>query len=198
MKSPVALLLVGAFVITSATPIGSEPVIGRPCEGCELVFEGLPSRFSSSARIARASQPGEALVITGTVRDPDGTPAAGIVVYAYHTDARGVYPRGDTRHGALRGWVRTDEAGQYRFDTIRPGSYPNRRVPQHVHMHLIEPGKATYYIDDIRFEDDPLLDEPERERPRPRGGSGLVKPERDANGVWHVRRDITLRLNVPE
>jgi len=61
-------------------------------------------------------------------------------------------------------------------------------------MHMIEPGKATYWIDDIVFEDDPLLSARAR---RHRGGRGVVRPERDAYGTWHVRRDIALRLNVP-
>ena len=58
--------------------------------------------------------------------EADGAPAAGIIVYAYQTDATGIYPRGSTRHGRLRGWVRTDEAGRYRFDTIRPGAYTQK------------------------------------------------------------------------
>lgn len=190
----VALL---ATALAGATITGKEPVIGGPCEGCELVFRGMPDSLSSRARIAGPNEPGEPLVIEGTVRNADGTPAPGVVVYAYQTDARGIYPRDETRHGALRGWVMTDADGKYRFDTIRPASYPNSRVPQHVHMHVIEPGRATYYIDDIHFDDDPLLGSRERSVTRPRGGSGLVRPVRDDARAWRVERDITLRLHVP-
>jgi protocatechuate 3,4-dioxygenase beta subunit len=63
-------------------------------------------------------------------------------------------------------------------------------------MHVIEPGRATYYIDDIHFEDDPLLTDRERNRDRPRGGSGLASPVKDDAGTWHVQRNIVLRLNV--
>jgi len=185
------------LAILIATVTGSEPVIGGPCEGCELVFRGMPDKVSNHERIAPKDQPGEPLVIEGTVRNPDGTPAPGIVVYAYHTDVGGIYPRSDTRHGALRGWVITDDSGSYRFDTIRPGAYPNRQIPQHIHMHVIEPGRATYYIDDIHFEDDPLLTDRVRNAPKPRGGNGLAMPTKDRSGTWHVRRDIVLRLNVP-
>lgn len=191
-----SLLLAIGILLTGAVPTGQEPVIGGPCEGCELVFEGLPTKLASTARIAPSTEPGEPLVIDGTVRDLDGSPAAGIVIYAYHTDAGGIYPRGTTRHGALRGWTITDANGRYRFETIRPGSYPNRRAPQHVHMHVIEPGRATYYIDDIHFSDDPLLTDRERNRARPRGGNGLASPAKDDAGTWHVQRDIVLRLNV--
>ncbi len=192
------------FILLSGAPLSAamyaaEPIIGGRCEGCEYVFVGMPDAISSQARIAPTNEPGDSLVIEGTVRTQDGSVAPDIIVYAYHTNREGNYPRGDTRHGRLRGWAKTDANGHYRFDTIRPASYPNSRVVQHVHMHVIEPGEATYWIDDIIFEDDPFLTPERRENmQRGRGGNGLAVPAKDTRGVWHVRRDITLRLNVPE
>lgn len=192
---PALLLAVASF---ASHTHASEPVIGGPCEGCELVFVGMPESIQSEARIAPSDEPGEPLRITGVVTDRDGAPAAGVVVYAYHTDAEGVYPRADTRHGRLRGWARTDAAGHYRFDTIRPASYPRTTIRQHVHMHVIEPGYATYWISDIVFDDDPYLNDSERKRAADgRGGSGLVEPRRDDDDLWHVRRDIALGQGVP-
>lgn len=171
--------------------------MGGPCEGCELVFDGQPKDPGPQARIAPASAPGEPLVIEGTVRTLDGAPASGVVVYAYQTDARGIYPPASTPHGALRGWARTGLDGRYRFETIRPGAYPGQSIPQHVHMHVIEPGRGTYYVDDIVFSDDPLLTAAHRRTMvRGRGGDGLCDPVREG-GVWRVRRDITLGKNVP-
>jgi protocatechuate 3,4-dioxygenase, beta subunit len=191
---PLALLA----VLWPGVVLASEPVIGGPCEGCEYVFVGLPSELSSHARIAPLGESGEPLVLTGVVTTQSGVPAPDIVVYAYHTDAGGVYPRGTTRHGRLRGWVRTDAAGRYSFDSIRPGAYPNRKIPQHVHLHVIEPGRGTYWIDDVLFDDDPLLTpEVRRQARHRRGGDGLAVPEKDARGVWQVRRDVTLGSNVP-
>jgi protocatechuate 3,4-dioxygenase beta subunit len=145
------------------------------------------------------------MTIDGVVRDRAGTPVAGVIVYAYHTDARGIYrPVEDApgasarRHGQLRGWAVTDSVGRYQFVTIRPGHYPERNAPQHVHMHVIEPGCCTYYIGSIVFRDDPLLTGVAREKARAdRGGSGLATPTRGADGVWHVRRDIRLGVGVP-
>lgn len=174
------------------------PVIGGPCEGCEHVFAGLPAELGSRSRIAPPEKPGEPMIIEGIVRSAEGKPVEGIIVYAYHTDAGGVYPRGTTRHGRLRGWARSGSDGRYRFDTIRPGGYPGRDTPQHIHMHVIEPGKATYYIDDIIFADDPRLTAAHRRQmQRGRGGDGLALPARDAGGVWRVQRDIVLGRNVP-
>ncbi len=161
-----------------------ERVLG-PCEGCEAAFEGLPPMLSSAARIATPDEPGEPMPITGTVYHPDGRPAAGIIVYAYHTNSAGIYLRDNrwggwaARHGRLRGWAKTDLLGRYRFDTIRPGAYPGTDALAHVYMHVLEPGCCTYYIDDIHFEDDPRINERRRASLRMgRGGSGLVEPRR--------------------
>lgn len=188
-----------------ATGRAREPIIGGLCEGCEGVFEGLPATLSPVTRITRTGEPGPPMTIDGIVRDWRGAPAAGIIVYAYQTDASGIYrpienaPGSSARrHGELRGWAMTDSLGRYRFVTIRPGHYPQRNAPQHVHMHVIEPGCCTYYIASIHFRDDPLLsDAARREAETGRGGSGLTNPRRSADGKWQVHRDIQLGAGVP-
>lgn len=183
-------------LILLITLAANEPVLGD-CEGCELVFEGQPKVLTSSARIAPEGEPGEPLVIEGVVRTPRGTVAPNVIVYAYQTDAKGRYPKSDTVHGRLRAWVKTDAKGRYRFESIRPGAYPNHSEPQHVHMHLVEPGRATYFIDDLIFADDPLLTSDARARMNHgRGGEGFTTPKKDSKGTWHVQRDIIVRKNV--
>ena len=148
--------------------------------------------------IAGKDEPGERLVLTGRVLQKDGrTPAANIVLYAYHTNAEGIYPkrgseRGNARrHGYLRGWLRTDAQGRYRIETIRPGTYPSRVDPAHVHVVLGAAGQEEQYVDDFVFADDPLVDDRYRSRVRNRGGSGIVTlTKRD--GVWYGSRDIVL------
>ena len=178
-------------------PADHEPVVGGRCEGCANIFVGMPAELDSSARISPQDEPGQPLVVTGTVRDSAGDPVSGVVVYAYQTDDAGIYPEAETRHGRLRGWARTDADGGYRFDTIRPAGYPGTRLPQHIHMHVLEPGRCTYYIDDIHFTDDDRLTESQRQgMGRGRGGFGLLTPELE-NGVWSVTRDIELGANIP-
>ena len=191
----VALLISRVVAVDQAK---REPIIGGPCEGCEWVFEGMPTQLDWTARIAPSSERGEPMRLVGVVKDLKGRPAAGIIVYAYHTDAAGIYPAAGTRHGRLRGWAKTDASGRYRFDTIRPAGYPNSTIEQHVHMHIIEPGRSTYFIDDVWFTDDPRLPKDARNRSATaRGGPGLVTPSRDKDGVLLVTRDIVLGLNIP-
>ncbi len=190
-------MLWSSMLLTACTQ-AAEPVLDGPCEGCEYVFVSQPKEIPSQTRIAPVGEPGPPLQIDGVVTDRKGKPAAGIIVYAYHTDAKGHYPRGETRHGRLRGWAKTDANGRYRFTTIRPASYPQTDIPQHVHFHVIEPGRGTYWIDDTVFDDDPLLTERQRgQMVRGRGGpGGIAKPTRDADGLWHVTRDIRLGVGV--
>lgn len=188
----------------ASTP-AREPVVGLPCEGCEAIFAGMPAQLAAQARIGPLGELGEPLHIAGTVFDAAGRPAAGIVVYAYQTDAEGHYPpdearRGQpgARHGRLRAWARTDAHGEYAFDAVRPGGYPGTDIPQHVHMHVLEPGRCTYYIDDLLFADDPRLTADQRALYTPgRGGAGIAVPQKDEAGVWQVRRDIRLGERIP-
>ncbi len=199
-----SLLALSAAPLLPAALPRREPIVGLPCEGCEAVFDGRPDHLTSQSRIAPETEPGQPLTLEGIVRDRNGLPRAGVIVYAYHTNAGGIYPTGPRspagsagRHGLLRGWARTDAQGGYRFDTIRPGAYPGRNLPEHIHMHVIEPGRATYYIDDVMFRDDPKLTADNIRKLAPgRGGSGIVTPEH-REGTWWVRRDIVLGERIP-
>lgn len=182
------------------------PRVGGPCDTCELIYIGMPQNINAiDTSEAWHESEGQRLVVTGTVYKQDKTtPAVNIILYYWQTDHNGVYPEKAglnpkaRRHGYLRGWVKTDEKGKYTIYTIRPGSYPNSQNPQHIHMLVKEPRhKNEYYIDDIVFEDDPLLTEQIRNRLEQRGGNGVVSPV-TRDGVQQVTRDIILGLNIPD
>jgi len=127
-------------------------------------------------------------------------------IAAHPIDASGEYPPAPagtldaaaTRHGRLRGFVVTGTDGAYLFATIRPGSYPGRTTPQHVHMHVVEPG-CHYYIDDVIFRDDPKLTPAEEAmHARGRGGSGIVAPMRAPDGGWLARRYVVLGAGITD
>jgi protocatechuate 3,4-dioxygenase beta subunit len=203
MKRNLAFLLLAVFLVVEPL-VARERIVGGPCEGCEAVFEHAGDSLPSRAAIAGPAEAGERLLIEGTVRNESGAPVAGVIVYAYHTDDAGIYPRDSNasagataRHGRLRGFARTDANGNYAFDTIRPAGYPNTELPQHVHFHVLEPGRCTYWIDDLVFSDDPRLTASQRrDILRGRGGEGLATPTRDSSGVWHARRDIMLGAGI--
>lgn len=180
----------------------NENAIGGPCEDCQLMFEGMPSQLTSTTNLAPPDEPGEQLEISGTIYQQDGkTPAAGVVLYVYHTDSKGLYSKSPgqkfgVRHGHLRGWVKTDANGRYQFNTIRPASYPNSKNPQHIHPIVYEPGKGYYWIDEFLFEDDPVLTANERSHLQNRGGAGVIRLTINQKG-WVGRRDIILGQNVP-
>jgi hypothetical protein len=186
----------------------ADPIVGGPCGDCKGPYEGMPAKFAAVSRIAPEGEPGAPLVVTGRVFGADGKPRRGVIIYAYHTNAKGIYPWPDpprstysNHHGRLRGWAMTDAKGRYTFYTIRPANYPDTTIAQHIHMHVIERGCATYSIDELLFTDDPMFQRmsPEavsREGPG-RGGKGITTPQRDASGTWHVERDIHLGQNIP-
>lgn len=173
------------------------------CEWCgadEAPAEGLTAEMV----LAGPDEPGERLVVGGTVFESDGrTPAAGVLVYAYHTDVTGRYTRrGDEtgngrRHGRLRGWLLTGADGRYRIDTIRPAGYPGSTEPAHIHLTVRPPGGEEAWIDAIEFADDPRLTAAQRARKEGRGGSGIVEPVRGEDGVWRATRDVVLPAGTP-
>lgn len=179
--------------------------VGGRCEWCEGMYEGMPQELSWETSLAPASEPGERLEISGVVYRSDGvTPAPGVILYFYQTDAEGYYPRalGATgaarRHGRLRGWLKTNARGQYKFRTIKPAPYPNGGIPAHIHPIVKEPDANEYYIDDYEFDDDPLLTASQRAGRSGRGGSGIIRLRGDGSGGWIGSRDIVLGRNVPD
>jgi protocatechuate 3,4-dioxygenase beta subunit len=133
---------------------------------------------------------GEALRVSGVVRDADGKPVAGALIYVYHTDRQGLYnPAGiDSANPRLFGYMRTDREGRYAYRTIRPASYPDRSEPveQHVHYEVSAPGFRDLETR-LGFADDPFWQEQRRTPPR-----WAVAVAKDAEGVWVAEIDVRL------
>jgi protocatechuate 3,4-dioxygenase beta subunit len=179
--------------------------IGGNCEGCEAIFEYGSKKLSWIDTLPDFKETGPRLEISGTIYQADGeTPARDVILYIYHTDQKGVYPQKGNetgwakRHGYLRGWIKTNADGRYKFYTLRPASYPNSRAPQHIHPTIKEPGKNEYWIDEYLFADDPFVDEQTKASQQKRGGVGLITLMKDKNGIWIGKRDIILGLNIPD
>lgn len=182
------------------------PHIGGRCEGCEAIYESPVAfeKLSNMVWLPDFKEKGQKLAINGVVYKADGkTPAPNVIIYIYHTDQTGVYPKkGDEtgwakRHGYLRGWMKTNEKGEYKFFTLRPAPYPGGNIPAHVHVTIKEPGKNEYYIDEFLFDDDPFLTADERKKAENRGGNGIVKIK-VAEEFQKAERNIYLGKNIPD
>lgn len=179
--------------------------VGAPCEGCEAIYE-CPVNFTqlnSSVEMPDWNEKGPKLVVSGIVFKADGqTPAPDIILYFYHTDQTGIYPRkGDEvewakRHGYIRSWIRTNEKGEYSFSTLKPAPYPGRNDPAHIHITLKEPDMNEYWIDEFVFADDPLLTPEQIARLENRGGSGILSTSLE-NNTLKATRNIVLGKNIP-
>ncbi len=155
-----------------------------------------PETAPSSAAVAAAGEPGERLEVRGVVFASDGrTPVARASVYVYQTDARGHYRPEDAmgnRDPRLKALLRTDASGSYSFSTVRPGSYPGTRVPQHIHYEVAAEGHSSR-IFEIVFEDDPLVTaEVRREASQPGSVYSLRPVAKGPTGAGLIVQDVVL------
>jgi len=146
--------------------------------------------------ITPKDEPGEPLIVSGTIYGPDGkTPLPGVTLYVYHTDAEGYYRKGtnSSSNPRLRGWMKTNTEGKYEFRTIKPGSYPGTRNPAHIHAKVRGAGYREQWSDEFHFEGDPFLSEQEKQSEAGGGRfASIMAMQRDANGVIRCVRDLKL------
>lgn len=168
---------------------------------------GAP-RYPTPARLAPPGEPGELLVLAGTVTDADtGTPLPHAELDLWQTNSAGHYDQEDPAlpDWHLRGVVVADAAGRYQVTTVKPVAYqvptggPVGRLlamlgrhpwrPSHTHLKVSAAGHATlttmaYYAGDPWLDDDTI---------------GSVKPDLVLDpqpapeGHWQVGFDIALR-----
>jgi protocatechuate 3,4-dioxygenase, beta subunit len=113
---------------------------------------------------------GERIIVTGRVLDEDGRPLPNTLVEVWQANAAGRYIHTVDQHNAPLdpnffggGRCVTDDNGQYRFTSIKPGAYPwgnhpNAWRPNHIHFSLFGPSLASRLVTQMYFPGDPLLD----------------------------------------
>ena len=112
---------------------------------------------------------GERIIVSGRVMDEDGRPVSRTLVEVWQANAAGRYLHDGDQHDAPldpnfsgRGHALTDDDGNYRFVTVKPGCYPwrnhfNAWRPAHIHFSLFGPAFATRLVTQMYFPGDPLL-----------------------------------------
>lgn len=209
------ILMLGSCGHEGGSPMvkaqNQEVVVGGPFENRDFIFDGIPEQIMSVDTSDFWYEDSNRILISGIVYGPDGeTPMPGVIIYYYQTDSKGVYVHRDDiedsmvpnslgqTHGWIRGWMQTDSSGRYQLYTSRPGTYPSRAEPAHIHLTIKEPNNLSpYYIDDIVFDDDALLNSEKRRSLSNRAGSGIVRLFSKDN-LTIGERDIILGLNIPD
>ena len=118
----------------------------------------------------RAGMPlGERIIVAGRVLDGDARPVPRTLVELWQCNAAGRYRHPVDQHDAPLdpnfdgvGQAMTNERGEYRFVTIKPGAYPWRNTynswrPAHLHFGVFGPAFATRLVTQMYFPGDPLL-----------------------------------------
>ncbi|WP_137819587.1 twin-arginine translocation pathway signal protein [Pseudomonas sp. 2FG] len=129
------------------------------CRPTEAEIIGPYYRFGAPfrARLADPDEPGDRLVLTGTVFSSDcHTPLPGALIEVWQANQAGLYDTNkpgnftETTTFHLRGMLYTNEKGQYEIETIVPGRYPippnlpglekyaGLTRPAHIHMRFME------------------------------------------------------------
>nr|WP_306264797.1 dioxygenase [Pararhizobium sp. IMCC3301] len=124
----------------------------------------------------RQDNDGAAVIVSGYVRTPQGTPIKGAEIEIWQTADNGLYSNQDEQQPEynLRAHMVVGEDGLYRFSTVRPapytvpddgpvgellhatGRHPWR--PSHLHFIITAPGYRTL-VTEVFPSDDPYLDE---------------------------------------
>ena len=134
--------------------------------GAQAAHEA-PASAPSTGRVTPTNEPGPPLTVSGTVVGSDGKPIGGASLYIYQTDHEGYYgvkPASDNRNPRLKLFLRSDAHGAWSFETIKPGSYPNSRIPAHIHFEVSAAGRAAN-IFEIVFEGDSFITDAMRSNP---------------------------------
>lgn len=190
--------------IPTNTSVTKNKIVGGGCDGCELMFVNMPVNITSVDTSAGWNEQGQKLLVTGSVFKIDGTTTAtNVIIYYWQTDNNGYYsPKKGMdkiaeRHGHIRGWVKTDENGNYSIYTIKPAPYPNEDIPAHIHISIKEPNiDNEYYTDEFVFDDDKLLTTAKRNALENRGGSGILSVL-NSGDLKVAKHNIILGLNIP-
>jgi protocatechuate 3,4-dioxygenase, beta subunit len=148
------------LLLPSALADTSGPVYGQSAVGA----------YDHDLTRQHAGEPlGERIIVTGTVVDRSGHPVRNALIEIWQANSAGRYIHRVDRHPAPldpnftgAGRCMTDDAGRYRFVSIKPGAYPwgnhpNAWRPAHIHLSLFGRAFSDRLVTQMYFPGDPLF-----------------------------------------
>jgi protocatechuate 3,4-dioxygenase, beta subunit len=159
---------------STRTRAPTRPLVVVPPTLTELTgpLFGHESVLADDADLTRqhAGEPlGERISVSGRVLGSDGRPIPGQLVEIWQANAAGRYRHAVDTHPAPldpnftgAGRCLTDENGEYRFVTVKPGAYPwknheNAWRPAHIHFSLFGRAIPDRLVTQMYFPGDPLF-----------------------------------------
>jgi catechol 1,2-dioxygenase len=159
-----------ATVVDNVEKVGTEASVEGP-----YYLEGAPTLVAPYVLPQRGDEPGEILMLSGTVQSTDGRRLGAAVVDMWQSDAHGAYSHfnyAEPKYN-LRGKLRTDAQGRFEVRTVIPSPYeipkqgPTGSLlnmvgrhafrPAHIHTRLSASGFETLTTQ-LYFAGDPWLD----------------------------------------
>lgn len=151
-----------------------EPLVVIPATLTELTGpaygESAVNPLDADLTRQHAGEPqGQRIVVAGRVLGSDGRPLRGQLVEIWQANAAGRYRHEVDDHDAPldpnfsgAGRCLTDDAGRYRFVTIKPGAYPwknhpNAWRPNHIHFSVFGRALTERLVTQMYFPGDPLF-----------------------------------------
>jgi protocatechuate 3,4-dioxygenase, beta subunit len=156
LRAPRKPLIVAPYTLSEVTG----PVFGH---------ERISETDNDLTRQHAAAPMGERISVSGRVLNDNGRPVRNTLIEIWQTNAAGRYVHQVDQHPAPLdpnftgcGRTLTDADGNYRFVTIKPGSYPWRNHPNawrpaHIHFSLFGTAFTTRMVTQMYFPDDPLF-----------------------------------------
>ena len=198
---PPLLISLSAFVLGATAQAQGEEKLQRVNTGVGYALCGsctVPKDVSSEVTLVPKDEPGARMILSGRIYKEDGvTPASGVTLFLYQTDAGGYYhrPKEDVFAPRLRGWLRTGKDGRYEIRTIKP--MPEVLAPDepaHIHAQVFGPGIAEHFLKEFWFDGDPRIKSNEYEKlSKLAVYSPILHLTKDENGVLVGQRNIRIR-----